>query len=79
MQIWALYDGPTHSTHAPLGRGGKKRQCIFSTYSKCFAQSGGSLMVMNTQFVRIVVIISMLNNVELSQGMTNAIQIVSYK
>lgn len=33
------------------------------TYSTFFVQSGGLLMVINTQFVKIVHMISMLNNV----------------
>lgn len=38
------------------------------TYSTFLVQSGGLLMVMNMQFVRIVHMISMLNKVALSQG-----------
>jgi hypothetical protein len=39
-----------------------------STYSTFLVQSGGLLMVMNMQFVRIVHMISMLNKVASSQG-----------
>lgn len=46
----------------------EKKEYIFTTYSTCFDQGGGSLMVMNTQFVRIVHIINMPNNVGFSQG-----------
>lgn len=41
------------------------------TYSTFLVQSGGLLMVMNMQFVRIVHMISMLNKVASSQGMWN--------
>lgn len=39
------------------------------TYSTFLVQSGGLLMVMNIQLVRIVHMISMLNKVAASQGM----------
>lgn len=40
------------------------------TYSTCFDHSGGLLKVMNTQFVKIVHIMIMLNTVKQSQGST---------
>ena len=38
---------------------------IHLTYSTFFVQSGGLLMVINTQLVKIVHMISMLNNVDI--------------
>lgn len=42
---------------------GKNEEVKMLTYSTFFVQSGGLLMVINTQFVKIVHMISMLNNV----------------
>lgn len=39
-----------------------------ATYSTSLDQDGGLLMVMNTQLVRMVIMINMLNSVEVGQG-----------
>ena len=51
---WGILRGETLGSQGGWGRG---------TYSTCLDQEGGSLMVMNTQLVRMVIIMNMLNSV----------------
>lgn len=52
---------------------------IYLTYSTFFVQSGGLLMVINTQLVKIVHMISMLNNVGTVKENTVAIHTISHQ
>ena len=54
MVIWGIFPAETLGNQGKWGQG---------TYSTCLDQEGGSLMVMNTQLVRMVIIMNMLNSV----------------
>ena len=54
MVTWGVLGVETLGNRGKWGRG---------TYSTCLDQEGGSLMVMNTQLVRMVIIMNMLNSV----------------
>ena len=54
MVTWGVLRVETLGNRGKWGRG---------TYSTCLDQEGGSLMVMNTQLVRMVIIMNMLNSV----------------
>lgn len=53
------------------------QKCL--TYSTFFVQSGGLLMVINTQLVKIVHMISMLNNVGKVKENTIVIHTISHQ